>query len=88
MVDDFEHLPVPKSKVADERDGLPDVLRPHVLVRVDVNTNAITAIMNVVGCEHRVGRRARGQPCEHDHRAAVNPLQINEFAPSAEHARG
>jgi hypothetical protein len=37
------------------------VLRPYVLVRADANTDAIAAIMNVVGREYRVGR-VRSRP--------------------------
>ena len=42
--------------LASIRDSSTTVLRPYVPVRADVNTHAIAAIMNVVGCEYRVGR--------------------------------
>ena len=62
--------------------------RPYVPVRADVNTDAIAPIVNVVGREYRVGRvRSRPSTRLRPRHAAVNPLQINDFAPSAEYAR-
>ena len=77
----------PGHTLASIHDSPTAVLRPHVLVPADVNTDAI-AIMNVVGCDHRVGR-ALSRPCVRlrSRRVAINPLQINDFVGSTEHAR-
>jgi hypothetical protein len=57
------------------------LLRPHVLVRADVNTDATAAILNVFGRDHRVGR-ARSRPTRTlaPTPANANPLQSNDLS--------
>lgn len=72
------------------RDSPPALLQPHVLVRADVNMDAVAAIMNVFGRDHRRLGRARSRPttAPAPTRANVNALQINDLPVPAEHARG
>src|SRR5262249_11882385 len=60
--------------LASIRDSPTTLLRPHVLVCADFNTDGIGAIMNVVGREHCVGR-AHSRPTARVTvpRAAINP---------------
>jgi hypothetical protein len=75
----------PVTPLASMRDGVTDVLGPHVLVGADPNTYVIAVITNVVGRERRIRREcSRPMTYSRPHSAPINMPKINDLARSTE----